>query len=77
MPKPLNKIEAANRIGVSLRTLNRMLSARRAGRNTACPPWSQIGHRVLFDPVDVDAWLQMRKCILHPTTLEMSKDVPQ
>lgn len=55
---PLSKQETADRIGVSLRTLNRMMMDHRNGDTTACPPWYRLRGRVQFDQCEVDAWLR-------------------
>lgn len=66
MHQPLSKNETAKRIGISLRTLNRMMRCRRDGHSMSCPPWAQVRHRVLFDIADVDEWVASQKRILFP-----------
>lgn len=64
--QPLSKQEAAERIGISLRTLSRMMRDRRDGDETACPPWAKVRRRVLFDIADVETWQKDRKHIHDP-----------
>jgi len=53
--KLLSVAEAAERLGVSMSYLNK-LRATRDG-----PPFVKIGARVVYDPVDLAAWLDGQK----------------
>ncbi len=60
--KPLNKQQTADRLGVGLRTLSRMMRARMSGDDSACPLWMLVSkRRVVFDVADIDAWKRLNK----------------
>jgi predicted DNA-binding transcriptional regulator AlpA len=55
------KQQTADRIGVSLRTLNRLMHSRTSGEADACPPWMRVSpRRVVFDAAAVEVWLEAR-----------------
>jgi excisionase family DNA binding protein len=54
-PLLLSEQAAAVRLGVSLRTFQRLLASDDG------PPTLQFGHRRLIHPADFDAWLENRR----------------
>jgi predicted DNA-binding transcriptional regulator AlpA len=59
--KPLTKQQTADRIGVSLRTLNRLMHSRTSSEADACPTWMRVSpRRVVFDATAVEVWLEAR-----------------
>jgi Helix-turn-helix domain len=54
-PPLLSEQAAAVKLGVSLRTLQRVLAS------DDPPPVLQFGHRKLIHPDDLDAWIERRR----------------
>ena len=54
LPQRLPEPEAAKYIGMSTSWLSK---SRLPGRNEDTPPHLKIGRRVVYDTVDLDAWL--------------------
>lgn len=48
--------EAADYLRVSERTLIRWRNARTG------PPWTKVGHRVVYQRADLDRWLDEQRC---------------
>ena len=62
MPRPrwLRVVAAAAHLGIGVGTLNKL---RTYGGG---PPYAKLGHTVVYDPADLDAWASERK--VHSTS---------